>query len=340
MNGLQITTPEVSPLTILPSKAPRSPLPKKLPIAPQNTTPKSNEFIKIKQCNIGTILAKESKDSFLNAIFDYGIYKKQLHIIYNRLIGLYFFIISKKINEKDEKDIEEINKIYKDKDKIINKILDINIKKHFDYSQINLLNNKIQYYTNSDNNKCAYIIFTHNDTQINKELYDAQLRQFIYFMIFIQDIYIHTLGKNNFLNDIKNYLNTKDAKIFSKAGWDVFIINTIIDFEKIHKNTSHDDSVYHYSILKKYTTIANNNNIINIKIIEKIFSKEILNMEPFYIIHTKIKFPYNKFAGKTAMFNFFKKVNNKKNYIRIMQDSNNEYFNIFSIEEDDNYMIT
>lgn len=341
--GLQITTPEVSPLkvsplTILPSKAPlkTSPLSKKLPIAPQNTTPKSDKFYRIIQCNIGSLLANKNEYPFLNAIFEYGIYKKQLHIIYKGLTDLYFFIISKKINEKDEKDIEEINKIYKYKDVIINEILK---DKHSNYLQFDKLNYNTVYYTNSNNNKCIYTIFTHNDTQLNNKLYDEELMQFIYYIKYIQEIYIYTLGKNDFINDIKKYFITNNEEAFLKAGWDVNIIKSLKNerYNQEQIELSNEDC---YLILKEYTPIANNNKIINNKIIEKIFSKKIFDKEPFYIIHTKIKFPYEEFAGKTAMFNFFKKVNNNKNYIRIMQDSNNKYFNIFSIDEDDNYMIT
>lgn len=334
LNGLQITTPNTSPSTIKQRSSPSlPPQNKKL-----NITPKSDKFYRIIQCNIGSLLANENEYPFLNAIFEYGIYKKQLHIIYKGLTDLYFFIISKKINEKDEKDekdIEEINKIYKYKDFIINEILK---DKHSNYLQFDKLNYNTVYYTNDANNKCTYTIFTHNITELNDEFYE-KLFNFIYYMKYIHEIYIYTLGKNDFINDIKNYYITNNEEAFKKAGWDVNIIkslkNKIYNHEQIE--LSNED---YYLILKEYTTIANNNKIINNKIIEKIFSKKIFDKEPFYIIHTKIKFPYEEFAGKTAMFNFFKKVNNKKNYIRIMQDSNNKYFNIFSIEEDDNYMIT
>jgi len=73
--------------------------------------------------------------------------------------------------------------------------------------------------------------------------------------------------------------------------------------------------------------------IFNTKIIEKIFNKNIDDIEPFYIIYNIKNISYDIFMKQDIRFNFLKK-NKEKNHIRIIKDSNNNYINLFSNDDD------
>ena len=324
--------PNVSPkLLKAPNTSPLIPLrpPPIPPRSPSNVSPELDKFIELKQCNITSILARDSDYPFLNAIFEYGMYKKQLHIIYNRLIEYYYYI--------DNIDYDNVRQYIGKKKFPYNIFMDMSeINNNILYHDFNYnFNIKSENYKNIDNKDCFFREYTHND--INNTFYETNLNNFIYCMNFLHNLYIHTLGKNDFLNDIKNYLNTNNIITFEKAGWNVSIIDDIMksynDY-RVYKTVIHTDILqhekYYNSILKNYIEIANTNKIINIKIIEKIFSEKILEIERFYITYTIISIPYEQFHGKKKLFTYFK--NSKKNNIRIIQDSNNKYFNIFSIE--------
>jgi len=311
----------VSPKAASPSQIPSQIPPPKA--SPPNASQELDKFITKNQCNIGTLLVKEKDYPFLNAIFDYGMYKKQLHIIYSKLIAYYH-----KIENFDNRNFNNyFNKFNKINDAIANLtiIMNKNNKDQYDNFNSNLTKNTY-FYINPDNDECNYIQYTHNNKK--NDFYDSNLNNFVYFMLYIQDLYIHTLGKTDFLNDIKNYLETHNEQILENAGWNANIINAIIDIMDFNKLPENNE--YYNLILINYSA---NPNLINKKIFEKIFSEEIVNIEPFYIIYSKIEFSYEEsVVKKNTAFKFFKEKLDKK-YIRIMQDSNNKYFNIFSIEE-------
>lgn len=268
------------------------------------------------------------------------MYKKNLHIIYKRLIAYYHHI--ENVNTSMDIDIyikiNNLSKVYL----IITYMNDImnDKEKFFSYSYdlfSNILIKNLKNYKKSDNTDCVYIEYTHvidEDT-----FYNTNLKKFIYFMFFIHDLYIHTLGKKYFLKNIENYLNTKNIEKFKKAGWDVSIINQIIQNFEDANIIYEDKGNYHNSILMNYTKIANDHKIINKKIIEKIFNQKGIDGEIFHIIYTKIDITYKEYFTikdkKIFKFKFFIEDINKdnKNYIRILEDSNNKYFNVFTTED-------
>jgi len=302
-----------SPKAVLP---PNAVLPSKKRLSrSQNTDPKSDKF----SCYIDILLVKENDYPFLNAIFNYGIYKTQLHIIYKRLFNLHAYIYN----------IKQYIEIFKKVDTIYDSNLITNIMKQMlflidgndidinsYYTQMH--NYKKSTFPKNSNNKCLYTIITQNDEYNN---YNVQVNNFIYYMRYIQEIYIYTLGKVDFINAISHYFSTNDDEKFENEGWNVNIIKYLEG-----QNSEKYDFQSIYSLFDKYLEIADTQKIINIKIIEKIFSINFLpDIEPFKIIYNKIDFSYEDLAN-----NYNITIPDSKNYIQIMQDNNNKYFNIFN----------
>jgi len=344
LDGFQeITPPAASPPKAEALKAPKSASPPKAEAlkAPQKAaslsptvSSGSDKFTKSEQCNISSLLAKDSEYPFLNAIFEYGMYKKNLQIIYNRLLTYYHHI-----ETADPINFEVFIMNYKYIFSIIMN-MQVIIRENISYDY-NLFSYNLSTITTNYKNSykdCIYKEYKHNDKN-ETEFYKLQLNNFINFMFFIHNLYIHTLGKNNFINNIKKYLENKNINNFEKAGWVASIIDQIIEYLQF-ENTLNDEESYN-KILIEYTIIANNKKIINKKIIEKIFNQKGIDGEIFHIIYTKIYFTYKQYFTiedkKNFKFKFFKEDINKdnKNYIRILEDSDNKYFNVFTTEDDD-----
>lgn len=271
------------------------------------------------------------------------MYKKNLHIIYKRLIAYYHHIenVNTSINIDDYIKTNYLSNVYL----IITYMNDImnDEEKIFSYYYDFLMKN-LKNYKKSDNTDCVYIEYTH--VIYETTFYKTNLKNFLYFMCFIHDLYIHTLGKKYFLKNIEKYLNTKNTKNienFEKAGWNVSIIDEIIvsieDAININYENYENKEDYIMMIFTNYTKIANDRKIINKKIIEKIFNQTDLEAEIFHIIYTKIDTTYEQYFTiedkKKFKFKFFEKdiIKNNKNYIRILEDSNNKYINVFTIED-------
>jgi hypothetical protein len=266
------------------------------------------------KCNIILILTeKDNKNPYLKAIFNYGIYKNRLDIIFERLIAIYntnkntFYY-----NEKDY--IEEILKR-------VNKFIN-NIK----YSDFNLQEINSSIYHNKNNQKCLYELnsYTNIDTNV---LYDC----YILLLINIYKFYIQTLGKSKFLNIINNYLKTNNENYITKAGWDLNIIKEIMNKDVIIKikNPVFTDENFTIFINNYFYEETLQKKPLNIEIIKKIFSKKITNINPLYIKYSEINNKYVDIFSYNFYFNFYTKSKDNDKYIRIMKDSENNYINIF-----------
>ena len=311
--------------------------PKKMLSPSQNIDPKSDKI----SCYIDILLTTHRYNifPFFNAIFDYGIYKKQLHMIYKRLFNLQAYIyniiqyreIIKKVDTIHNS--EKITNIMKQKLSLIEgDIGDIgDIDSYYLQMHNNLYNNNVL--KQNSNKTCLYNIITQND----KKMYNEELNNFVEYMRYIQDLYIHTLGKIDFINDISRYFATNDDEEFENKGWNA----NIIDIIKELKGETSKTHEYYYSFFDNYLEEADNQKLINIKIIEKIFSENFLpdsDIEPFKINYENIDYSYQELA------NYNLTIQNSKNYIHIIQDSNNIYFNIFNsgvldVKDDNNNIL-
>jgi hypothetical protein len=259
------------------------------------------------QCNIVLILIdNKNLNPYLKAIFNYGIYKKKLDIIFRQLIGIYNYIKIK--FNKENKTIEMIIK---------NK----NFLQDIKYSIFNLDFVKQEAYSNDNNKNCIYKLYTYNNIINNK--------YYIRYLSLLQEIYkfyIDTLGKSKFLNNINEYLKKKEVNYITKAGWDLNIINHVIKKLNIKKNLTDDDFT---NFLNEYIYAENIDKKINVEIIKKIFSKKITEIDPLYIKYNNFERTYTDLMSITLYFNFYKISDDNDKYIRIMKDSENNYINIF-----------
>jgi hypothetical protein len=271
------------------------------------------------KCNIILILTeKDNKNPYLKAIFNYGIYKNRLDIIFERLIAIYntnkntFYY-----NEKNY--IEEILKR-------VNKFIN-NIK----YSDFNLQEINSSIYHNKNNQKCLYKLnsYTNIDTNV---LYYC----YILLLINIYKFYIQTLGKSKFLNIINNYLKTNNEYYITKAGWDLDIIKEVMNKDVIIKikNPVFTDENFTIFINNYFYEETLQKKPLNIEIIKKIFSKKIfskkiINIDPLYIKYSELNNKYGDIFSFNLYFNFYTKSKDNDKYIRIMKDSENNYINIF-----------
>jgi hypothetical protein len=293
-----------------PEKSPEKP-PEKFPDKPKEKSQNSEsiELVddpnKKQQCNIVLILIdNKNLNPYLKAIFNYGIYKKKLDIIFRQLIGIYNYI-KIKINKENE----TIEMIIKNK----NFLEDIN------YSDFNLRRIEQKAYNNVNNDYCIYKLYTYDNIKIHYTKYFLLLEE-------IYKFYIDTLDKSNFLNNINEYLINKNKNYITKAGWDLNIINHVIQKLNIKKKLTDDDFT---NFLNKYIYAEKINNKINVEIIKKIFSKKISDFDPLYIRYTNLEITYKDLMSKNLNFNFYKTSDDNDKYIRIMKDSENNYINIF-----------
>jgi hypothetical protein len=288
-------------------------------------SPVSADYIKIEQCNIDFLLALTIKEYHIfNAIFEYGIYKKKLNIIYSRLKALYELINKTRIKEETEIFIKNLNFSFQYIDEIIKNLNNDNLLFN------NLNKEEKNHYNNKSNKFCRYTIYTHlND--LKNQTYKYKLYKFFYVMIYIYTLFIYTYGKKKFIKNIREYFTTNNEKIITNAGWNLEIMKELK--KRVNTEQKEFSDQYCYLVLNEYIIKAHSMKIFNTKIIEKIFNKNINDIEPFYIIYNIKNISYELFMKKDIGFNFLEK-NKEKNHIRIIKDSNDNYINLFSNDND------
>jgi hypothetical protein len=264
------------------------------------------------QCNIVLILTEQLTEQnnlnpYLIAIFNYGIYKKKLDIIFRRLIGIYDYI-----KKKSKKENSIINTLIQD----INPLI-ININ----YSNFNLEEIENSIYINKKKKICSYTLNTYNNIYYYYKYY-----KYKYLLSEIYKYYIQTLGKSKFLNNINEYLMNKNGNHITKAGWDLNIIIKVINRLKIIDVLTNDNFI---NFLNEYLLEEEINNKLNFEIINKIFSKIISDFDPLYIKYRNFNGTYDDLMSTTLNFNFYTNSKDNDKYIRIMKDSENNYINIF-----------